>query len=88
MSWLTELVGNVIWQVGRKAMAFSRKLSPRELKEDFARWDRPHMPDIDGTCVVCHALDVQLIPKVKCPGSPAQQRARAELARGDDELKP
>lgn len=87
MSWLSDLLGDTLWGLGTRATAYSRKLSPRALKEEFARWELPHMPEsIRGRCVVCGAIGVTADPAVRCPGTDAQQRARAELAKGDNVL--
>jgi hypothetical protein len=67
----------------RAAVKYSRKMTPRQLKEEFARWDANHYPH-DGVCNVCGLVGAAR--DAKCPGTPAQQRARAELAAGDDHL--
>lgn len=67
------------------AAKHSRKLTKRQLKEDFVRAVlATHMAGVDGACVQCgkRAAD----SSERCPGTPAQQRARDELARGDYEL--
>jgi hypothetical protein len=70
----------------RAALKFSRKSTPRELKEDFVRWNLPHIArrapgDTVFTCAICGGVDVA--SDGYCPGSRDQQRARLELAHGD-----
>jgi hypothetical protein len=84
-----KIVGVIALEAGRAAVAavqrFNRKMSPRELKEDFARWDHNHYPSgLDGRCSVCGAFGAAR--DAQCPGTPDQQRARAELLAGDVHL--
>lgn len=81
-----RFAGQVLFDLAHRASRFSRTLSPRELKEDFARWDKPHYPSSVGVCLICGQEGVTYDSRVRCPGTAAQQRAREELARGDDEL--
>ena len=58
MSWLTDAVGDVLWGLGQRALSHSRRLSPRALKEEYAHWGKPHLPDGRGVCLICGRADV------------------------------
>lgn len=81
-----KIIAETLFALGRQAEAFSRKLTPRELKERFAEYKQPHYPDDSGVCLICHRRETKHDPRVLCPGTEAQQRARDELRKGDYEL--
>ena len=88
---VVKIVGIVAIEAARAAVTaarrFNRKMTPRELKEEYARWEHNHMPrDPGARCLVCGVDGASR--DVRCPGTLSQQRARAELAAGDDVLHP
>lgn len=84
----TESVAEILADAGFRllgkaitaARKFSRKKTEREQKQEVADWGKNHIPIGEtARCAVCHQEWTTL--SEKCPGPPASQKVRAELAK-------
>lgn len=76
---IASFISEIVWNLGTRALAFSRRQTPEQVLREAATWEHNHMGigPYNDQCATCGQRGVNA--NERCPGPPATQAARRKL---------